>query len=209
LHETLINSFVDRFHELSKRIIVDHPTKHERAPFMGPLVDQKALDNYLLFMGMAKREGIKEVMRGKQLSKNHKGYYVSPSIHLAEEFKASSHFLMSEIFGPNCTIIPYRELTDAIKIANATEYGLAACVFTKSRDVFEQCSQDIDTGLINLNRSTCGASPKLPFGGAKNSGNYHPMAVASIDACVYQMSSLEAIDAKPTGTEGITGLMES
>jgi len=51
---------------------------------MGPLVDQAAVDAYLLFMGMAKREGIQEIMRGKLIEKSKKGHYVSPSIHLAE-----------------------------------------------------------------------------------------------------------------------------
>jgi succinylglutamic semialdehyde dehydrogenase len=190
LHRSHVDQFVDRFHQLSKKIIVDHPIDHEQTPLMGPLIDKKSLDTYLLFMGMAKREGFTEIMRGKHLSKKYQGHYVSPSIHLAETFNPDSHFLASEIFGPNCTIVPFDDLDEAIDIANSTEYGLASCVFTEKKEVFEKCLWEIESGLVNWNKSTCGASPKLPFGGVKNSGNYHPMAVASIDACVYQMTTL-------------------
>ncbi|GAB4009594.1 MAG: succinylglutamate-semialdehyde dehydrogenase [Bdellovibrio sp.] len=206
LHNKHLDYFVDNFHSLSKKVIVDHPVEFDQEPLMGPLVDQRALDTYLLFMGMAKREGIEEVMRGKQLEKKFKGYYVSPSIHLAKSWNTKSLFLMSEIFGPNCTIVPYSDIEETFSAINTIEYGLASCVFTKSQDIFNQCIQNIDSGLINLNRSTCGASPKLPFGGVKNSGNYRPAAVATIDACAYQMSSLEAINPKAGNIGDILGL---
>lgn len=190
IHESMVQEFIERFHALAKRIIVDHPIDHAQAPFMGPLVDQKAMDTYLLFMGMAKREGIEEVMRGKHLDKKYPGHYVSPSIHLAKELDPQSHFLSSEIFGPNVTFIPYRDFEEAIEIANSTEYGLASAVFTKDETLFKKAAMEIDSGLINWNRSTVGASAKLPFGGVKNSGNHRPAAVSTVDACVYPMASL-------------------
>lgn len=191
IHSSIAQKFIEKFHALSKRIIVDHPIDHEATPFMGPLIDQRALDQYLLFMGMAKREGIEEIMRGKHLEKKYNGFYVSPSIHLTDSFKKSSHFLTSEIFGPNCTFITYNDFDEAINIANSTEYGLAASVFTSKSERFEHAVNNIDSGLVNLNRSTVGASAKLPFGGVKNSGNYRPAALTTIDACVYQLATLE------------------
>ncbi len=190
IHENIVDQFIERFHALAKRIIVDHPIIHDVAPFMGPLVDQKAMDTYLLFMGMAKREGIEEIMRGKHLDKKFPGHYVSPSIHLAKALDRNSHFLASEIFGPNVTFIPYKEFDEAIEIANSTEYGLASAVFTTQEELFKKAAFEIDSGLINWNRSTVGASSKLPFGGVKNSGNHRPAAVSTIDACVYPMASL-------------------
>lgn len=194
IHDDIKDEFISKFHELSKRVIIDHPVDFDKEPLMGPLIDQKSVDNYLNFIGMAKREGIEEVMRGKQLEKKHKGYYVSPSIHYTNRFNPQSHFLTSELFGPNCTFISYNDIEEAIDIANSTEFGLAASVFSGDRAIYEKCAHEVETGLINFNRSTCGASSRLPFGGVKNSGNYHPMAVATIDACVYQMSGLELED---------------
>lgn len=206
MHKDVIEDFIPKFHEQAKKIIVDHPIAYENEPLMGPLIDQKSVDNYLNFMGMAKREGIIEIMRGKSLNKATPGHYVSPSIHLAESFNPKSHFLTSEIFGPNCTFIPYTDIDEAIEITNSLEYGLAAAIFTSDNDVYKKCVHNIDTGLLNLNRSTCGASPKLPFGGVKNSGNYHPAAVATIDACVYQMTSLKITNPKKKGLQSIKGL---
>ncbi len=206
IQRNIQEEFIAKFHDLAKKIIIDHPIDYVREPFMGPLVDQGAVDAYLLFMGMAKREGIQEIMRGKLLDKPKKGYYVSPSIHLSEAWNNDSMFLHSEIFGPNVTFIPYDTIEDAIKIANATEYGLAASVFTKNLDNYKLCVEEIDSGLVNFNRSTVGASAKLPFGGVKNSGNYRPAALTTIDACVYQMASLEVLDDKPDDIKSIIGL---
>jgi succinylglutamic semialdehyde dehydrogenase len=191
IHRSLQDEVVERFHQLSKRIIVDHATDHEKEPFMGPLVDQRSMDSYLLFMGMAKREGIETIMRGKQLEREHPGYYVSPSIHLASKWDNDSHFLSSEIFGPNCTFIPYDDIDEAIEMANSTEYGLASALFSQDEELFNHCVQNIDAGIFNFNRSTIGANAKLPFGGVKNSGNYRPAAVTTIDSCVYQMACLK------------------
>lgn len=206
IHRSLVDEFIDKFHGIAKRIIIDHPIDFEEEPFMGPLVDQQAVDNYLLFVGMAKREGIEEIMRGKHLEKKFLGHYVSPSIHLSNKWEPSSHFLSSEIFGPNCTFIPYDEIEEAIEITNATEYGLAASIFTKEKSIYEKCLNDVDAGLINLNRSTVGASSRLPFGGVKNSGNYHPAAVTSIDSCVYQQASLEILKDESESIENQRGI---
>ena len=206
IHRSIMDEFLSKFHGLAKKLIIDHPFDYEKEPFMGPLIDELAVKNYLNFIGMAKREGIEEIMRGKKIEKKHKGNYVTPSIHLAEKFDISSLFLMSEIFGPNCTFVPFDELEEAISIANSTEFGLATSVFTKDVNNYKNCIDEIDSGLVNLNRSTVGASSRLPFGGVKNSGNYRPAAVSTIDSCVYTMSSLEYKKDVGSGLESIKGL---
>ncbi|MCR9206012.1 MAG: aldehyde dehydrogenase family protein, partial [Halobacteriovoraceae bacterium] len=77
---------------------------------------------------------------------------------------------------------------------------------TQDQNLFMKCFEEIDAGLINWNRSTCGASPKLPFGGLKNSGNYRPAAVAMIDSCVLQKASLQMNEVTPQGIESIKGI---
>lgn len=191
IHRSIKDEFIDRFHSLAKKLIVDHPIDHEKEPFMGPLIDDKSVENYLLFMGMAKREGYEEIMRGKALEKKFRGNYVSPSIHFMDKADPKSHFLKSELFGPNTIFIPYDEIEEAIEIANITNYGLAFSIFTEQESLFEKCIQEVNAGIINKNRSTVGASSKLPFGGVKNSGNHRPAAVSMIDATVHAASSLD------------------
>jgi len=208
IHEDIKDEFISKFHELAKKIIIDHPIQYENEPFMGPLIDQQSMENYLLYMGMAKREGIEEIMRGKQIERKFQGNYVSPSIHLAERMDPSSHFLASEIFGPNSTFIPFSTIDEAIQIANMTEYGLATSLFTQDRNIYEHCLNEIDTGVLNFNRATTGSSAMIPFGGVKNSGNYRPASIATIDSCVYSLCSLEMDAPKGGAIEKIKGLME-
>jgi succinylglutamic semialdehyde dehydrogenase len=145
-------------------------------------------------------------MRGKVIDRPKKGHYVSPSIHLASNWNNDSMFLQSEIFGPNITFIPYDTIEDAIQIANATEYGLASAIFTRNRSLYDLCVDEIDSGLVNYNRSTVGASARLPFGGVKNSGNFRPAALNTIDSCVYQMAGLEVLGDETEDINNVVGL---
>ena len=180
LHRSVQEQFIEKFHQVAKKIIIDHPTEFEAEPFMGPLIDENALNMYLNFMGMAKREGYEEVMRGKALNKSKKGYYVSPSIHYIEKIDPESHFMKHELFGPNCCFITYDDIDEAIAIANDTNYGLANAIFTEDQSLWQKAREELESGIININRPSVGASSMLPFGGHKDSGNYHPAGVSMI-----------------------------
>ena len=168
IHHSLAEKFIDSFHQLTKKIIIDHPIDFEQEPFMGPLIDEKSLENYLAFMGMARREDAQEIMRGKVIEKKHPGYYVTPSIHYMKAANLKSHFIKSEIFGPNTTFISYNDIEEAIAIANAPDYGLAASVFTANDSLFSQCASQLSSGLVNHNRSTVlGPAPNFPLAALK------------------------------------------
>jgi len=192
IHKSLLDSFIKTFHQTAKRIIVDHPIKYKQEPFMGPLVDKKAVDNYLLYMGMAKREGIEEVMRGKILTKGFSGHYVSPSIHYAEKFNPKSLFTNSEILGPNCTFIPFEKVEEAIDIVNQMPFGFTSSVFTKSEKNISSCLNELDIGYINFNKSTMYKDLNLTFTNLKNSGNGKRTGPESLTSCAYQLSYYES-----------------
>jgi len=206
IHNSLQNEFMDKFHQLAKRIIVDHPVEHETEPFMGPLVDENAFKDYLNFMEMAREEKADVIMEGQKLEKKFPGHYVSPSIHYLAKPNPQGKFFMSEIFGPNCTFIPYQDIEEAIAINNMGEYGLAAGVFTADEQTFNLCLRDLEVGVMNWNRSSVGASSRLPFGGFKNSGNYRPAAVATIDSCVHAVSCLSVSADEAGNLDSIKGL---
>ena len=82
VHEKIFDRFTEDFHNLAKKCRVDYGfVEGEKAPFMGPLISEASTENYLRYQGIAVREGCEEVMRGKTLERDKKGYYVSPSIH--------------------------------------------------------------------------------------------------------------------------------
>jgi succinylglutamic semialdehyde dehydrogenase len=87
--------------------------------------------------------------------------------------------------------LPFTNLEDAIMQANATQYGLASSVFTQNSNDYQKCWEELESGIINLNKSTVGASSKLPFGGLKKSGNHWPTAITATRYCTYPVASIE------------------
>ena len=207
VHKKIEQEFISQFKALTERIKVGHPTKSQD-PFMGPLIDEHAEKLYFNFCQFGKDEGAEELISPKKLDVGYEGYYVSPSIHYAKKPNLKGKFIQEEIFGPSCFFVPYDDIEEAIAIANSTEYGLAASVFTRDPEIYKLFLRDMDSGLINLNRSTVGATAKLPFGGVKSSGNHHPAAVSMIDHCVSTVASLETIDDTSSKVSDIVGLKE-
>ena len=209
IHKSIEQEFIDKFKSITERIIVDHPTEYKELPFMGPLIDEAAANTYNNFCKLGVENGAEDIIGLKDLDTGFKGHYVNPTIHYLKQGSAvkENPFTQEEIFGPNCTFTPYEEIEQAIKIANISDYGLAASVFTQEQDIYKLCIRDIDSGIINLNRSTVGASSRLPFGGVKNSGNHHPAAVSMVDHTVSTVASLETLD-NSSSIDDVKGLRD-
>jgi succinylglutamic semialdehyde dehydrogenase len=194
VHESLLDQFVEKFHARAKAFKIGHPLEKDQ-PFMGPIIDEASVDRYIKFIGIAEREGCEVVMRGKQLDLDYKGHYVTPSICLVRkptlEKSQKSVYQQTELFAPNVAILPVSDLDEAIAQANVTQYGLAASVFTASRETYDYCWSELEAGIVNWNKSTVGASSRLPFGGLKKSGNHFPTALAAPLYCSYPVASLE------------------
>ena len=141
---------------------------------MGPLINEKAVEKYLRFQEIAIREGAEQMMRGKVLELNHKGNYVTPSICLVDEFNPKSVYQNSEIFGPNVAVFKTTEMDQALEIVNSGGYGLVMALFSQDKSLYDYCLLRAKVGLLNFNRTTNGASSKLPFGGMGKSGNDRP-----------------------------------
>ncbi|MGE3608763.1 MAG: aldehyde dehydrogenase family protein [Bacteriovoracaceae bacterium] len=208
VHKKIEQEFISQFKAVTEKIRVGHPVKSSKDPFMGPLIDAHAEKLYFEFCQFGKSEGAEEIVAPKKLDLGYEGYYVSPSIHYAKRPNLQGKFIQEEIFGPNCFFVPYEDIEEAIHIANSTDYGLAASVFTRDPLIYQLCLRDIEAGLINLNRSTVGASARLPFGGLKNSGNHRPAAVSMIDHCVSTVATLETLDDSSSKITDILGLEE-
>jgi succinylglutamic semialdehyde dehydrogenase len=208
VHKNIEQEFIAQFKALTERIRVGHPVESKPEAFMGPLIDEQAEKLYFDFCNFGKVEGAEEIVSPRKLDVGFQGHYVSPSIHYAKKPDLNGKFIQEEIFGPNCFFVPYGDIEEAIHIANCTPYGLAASVFTRDPEIYKLCLRDIDSGLINLNRSTVGATARLPFGGLKNSGNHRPAAVSMIDHCVGTVASLETLDDTSSKISDVVGLKD-
>jgi succinylglutamic semialdehyde dehydrogenase len=82
------------------------------------------------------------------------------------------------------------DVEHAVAIANDSPFGLSAAIFTSSKDHFEHCADELRVGVLHWNKSSAGASGRLPFGGIKASGNHRPAGVLMGASCVYPMGVL-------------------
>lgn len=188
LHESIADEFTDRFYEAAKKLSIGHWADN---PFMGPLINEAAVEKYVRFQEIAKREDCESLMRGKPLDLKWKGHYVTPSISLVKKFNPESIYQKSEIFGPNVAIYRASDFDETVTIVNSTGYGLAAALFSKDKVLYDQALLEYRVGLLNFNRTTNGASSRLPFGGMGKSGNDRPSAQFAIQYCTVPVASLE------------------
>lgn len=188
LHDKIADQFTDKFYRAAKKLTIGHWSKN---PFMGPLINGAAVEKYIRFQEMANRENGECLMRGKALELDYKGHYVTPSIHLVKSFDATSLYQKTEIFGPNVAIYRSSDFAKTMEIVNSTGYGLVMSLFTKNKELYETALLKARVGLLNWNRTTNGASSRLPFGGMGKSGNDRPSAHFAIQYCTVPLASLE------------------
>ncbi|MES3038500.1 MAG: succinylglutamate-semialdehyde dehydrogenase [Bdellovibrionota bacterium] len=188
VHEKIADQFTDRFYEAAKKLTIGHWSEN---PFMGPLINAGAVEKYIRFQEIANRENCESLMRGKALDLKHKGFYVTPSIHLVNKYDPQSVYQKTEIFGPNVGIMKVNDFHETMKYVNCTGYGLVMALFTKDKALYEEALIQARVGLLNWNRTTNGASSKLPFGGMGKSGNDRPSAHFAINYCTIPVASLE------------------
>jgi succinylglutamic semialdehyde dehydrogenase len=175
--------FARRIAGLAQRLSIGHPL--DEGVFMGPLASPAALEK---FEQGLRESGAETVLASARLQpRGLNGCYVSPSVHLVEQ-RRGTPYEREELFGPDLAVYPAASEEEALEIANATDYGLAASVHTASEETFDRCQRALHCGVVNWNAPTVGASGRLPFGGLKRSGNHRPAALWSTLYCAAPVS---------------------
>lgn len=187
VHDKIFDRFLADFHQLAKRCKVGYGFA---SPFFGPLISERAVESYLRYQGMAVREGCEEIMRGKVLERERKGYYVSPSIHLTQGFDTKSIYQQNEVFGPDVAFYRIRETDEALSVLGASPARLVTSVYSTTREVYQLFVEDLTTGLLNWNLPTTQVTYHLPYGSP--AGNFRPMGSLAGYQCLWPMSSLES-----------------
>jgi len=192
VHDKLFDRFVEDFHKLAKKCRIGYGMAEEKdVPFMGPLLSEETLENYLRYQGMAVREGCEEIMRGKPLEREKRGYYVSPSIHIVEKVDPKSMYQKDEICGPNVALYRIKDTDETGEILNQGNYGLVASVYSGSREVYLRVLEEAKVSTIHWNRPTVEINYHLPYGGINKSGNSRPMGSFAATQCTYPVGTLE------------------
>ncbi len=132
---------------------------------VGPLIDAKAVASVDALVNDAVSEGARVVTGGEVPTGP--GFFYPPTVLL--DVPADARISGEEIFGPVAPVSTFTDEADAIRRANATEYGLAAYVFTRDLARTIRVSEALEYGMIGINSGLI-SNPAAPFGGMKHSG---------------------------------------
>ena len=136
---------------------------------LGPLVNTDAVEKVDELVRGAVDAGAEAVVGGRRPSdeKYSAGFYYEPTVLL--DVQPGSKILEEEIFGPVAPVVTFDEEDEAVRLANATEYGLVSYVYTGDLARGLRVSEGLDSGMVGLNRGLV-SDPAAPFGGTKQSG---------------------------------------
>ncbi len=163
VHESIADSFAEKFAAKIGALTTARGTEAESK--VGPLIDGKARDGVHALVTEAVEGGAEAVTGGAAV--DGPGYFYQPTVlkNVAED----ARILREEIFGPVAPIIRFSTEDDAVRLANNTEYGLVAYVFTKDLNRGLRISERLETGMLGLNAGVI-SNAAAPFGGVKQSG---------------------------------------
>jgi alpha-ketoglutaric semialdehyde dehydrogenase len=133
---------------------------------VGPLVNEKQLEDVLEAIEQGKREGGKVLAGGERV--DDEAYLVAPT--LFEEVADEAMLSCEEVFGPVTSLYRFETFDEALERANAVQFGLSASIFTTSLESTQRFVNELEAGILHVNSQTAGADVHVPFGGIKASG---------------------------------------
>lgn len=147
--------------ELYQDVVVGDPSAEKTK--VGPMVSESQLETVLEYIEKGKAEGAEVLIGGNKIEGT--GYFVEPTVFV--NVTNDMTIAQEEIFGPVLTVLTYDSVEEAIELANDSVYGLSGAVVGPQAEA-EKVARQLRTGNITVNGAA--RSPKVPFGGYKQSG---------------------------------------
>ncbi len=168
VEETIYDTFRDAFVERTQSLNVGDP--NDEKTDMGALISKGHLEKVTGYIDLAKEEGGTILTGGENVHANGRcndGYFVEPTV--IDGLSADCRTNQEEIFGPVVSLIPFSSEDEVIAMANSTQYGLSATIWTEDKTKADRVAGQLDSGVVWVN---CWMVRDLrtPFGGMKNSG---------------------------------------
>ncbi|WP_174806539.1 alpha-ketoglutaric semialdehyde dehydrogenase GucD [Paenibacillus glycanilyticus] len=144
----------------------------QEGTWLGPCANESQLNTVMSYIGKGKEEGARLLVGGERPSQPElaDGFYVTPAVF--DDVKPDMAIAKDEIFGPVLSLIRVDSLEEAIRVANDTEYGLSASIYTRNIGNLLTFVQDMEAGLVRVNAETAGVELQAPFGGMKQSSSH-------------------------------------
>ena len=161
VEEDIADEFSQRLVDKTKKLVMGNPMNSETT--LGTLINEKAAMQVEQTVNNAVNAGAKILAGGIRDG----AFYEATVI---DNVKADMDLVVNETFGPVAPIIRVDSVDEAIEVANDTEYGLQAGVFTNDYANAMRCANEIEAGTVFVNKQSTFRTDNMPFGGFKNSG---------------------------------------
>ena len=155
--KNVANEFIEKFVHKAEKLKVGDPLSDDTD--IGPLVNTSGLNKIDSQVKEVVKEGAELLKGGEQIGK--KGYFYKPTV--LKNVNPKMKIAQEEVFGPVAPIIVAGDEVEAIEIANDSEYGLGASIWTQDLDKAERLSSIVESGIVSVN-NVVASDPRVPFG---------------------------------------------
>jgi 4-(gamma-glutamylamino)butanal dehydrogenase len=185
VHRDIKDAFLDKLIAAARSYKPGNPL--DPATSMGAIVDQVQLERVLGYIEAGRAEA-KLLLGGSRVNEEGGGFFIEPTIF--EIPAAGARIAREEIFGPVLSVITFDTVEEAISIANDSEYGLAAAVWTSNLTTAHEVSRKLRAGTVWVNCYDEGGDMNFPFGGYKQSGNGRDKSLHALEKYTELKSTL-------------------
>ena len=175
IERSIHDAFVEKVATIAARMKVGDPL--DLATEAGAINSAAQLERNLAHVDRAVAEGATIVTGGRRILEHTGGFYMEPT--LFDAVRPDMTIAREEAFGPLLAAIPFDDEADAVRLANATTYGLASAVWTANLSRAHRMVRAIKAGVVHVN-TYGGADITVPLGGVRQSGNGHDKSLHAL-----------------------------
>ena len=165
VHEQIYERFCEKLATAMRKLTIGSGLKEDVT--LGPLISARAQKKVKTLLDDAVARGARITYQAPMDKILSSGYFFPPT--LLTNVPADAQLTCEEIFGPMAALIPFQDEAQAIGLANASEYGLAAYAYTRDATRIKRLSDQLQTGMLGINTGLI-SNAMAPFGGVKQSG---------------------------------------
>lgn len=165
VERSIADTFIQRFVERARRLRVGDPMKEDTE--LGPLASRPHMERVLGYAETARAEGAELLTGGRAVERLVPGYYVEPTAVLAPSNEM--RVCQEEIFGPFASFVVFDGIEEAVRLANASRFGLVAYVWSEDLAAVTRLSRELEAGTVWVNTPLT-RELRSAFGGYKESG---------------------------------------
>src|SRR5688572_4309036 len=169
VEKPIVDAFLDRLRARAEKLKIGDP--RDPSKDIGPAIDGKQLDTTLDYLKVGQEDGAKLVYGGDRLSEgpHAHGFFSKPAIMTG--VRPDSRLGQEEVFGPLLGVFEANDYEDALRLANATRFGLSATICTTNVSRAIDYVHRAEAGMIMVNLPSAGVEYHIPFGGTKDSSS--------------------------------------